>query len=154
MPPKLLMLTLSMGTPMPSSRSGNHITQLKSVLRDSPTPIGGGSVSEKGRQTFEGNAYDLVKHSAPVPKKIYGAPWDENVEVFWANHYFKPADEETPGDFNGWLKASRPNSYIYGGKVKPGTTKEGSNTNKHARDDVESYLSSQGGYSLGLVLLE
>lgn len=56
-----------------------------------PRPIGGGSVSEKGRQTFEGNAYNLIKHSAPVPKKVYGAPWDENVEEFWANHYFKPA---------------------------------------------------------------
>ena len=89
-----------------------------------------GQYMNKQRKTLEGNAYDLIKDPAPVPKKIYGAPWDENVEDFWANHYFKAADEKTPGDKDGWLKASKANSYTYGGKVKPGIVKEGSNAQK------------------------
>ena len=38
---------------------------------------------------------------------------------------------------DGWLKASRSNSYTYGGKVKPGVVKEGSNTHQQARKDVK-----------------
>lgn len=93
-----------------------------------------GEYLNKGRRTLDANAYDLVKEQGTSAlKKVYGGPWDHNIEEFWANHYSKE---------DGWLAVSRANSYVYGGEVKPGVIKEGHKL-AAAREDVEKYLVSQ-----------
>ena len=63
------------------------------------------------------HGYDPVKppEDIPVSQKTYEASWQPNVEYFWANHYFSKANGKT-----GQLAVSRPNTYVYGGKVKYG----------------------------------
>lgn len=62
-----------------------------------------------------GHGYDLIKPPEDIPgsQKTYGAPWEPNAEYFWANHYFSKANGKT-----GQLAVSRPNIYVYGGKVE------------------------------------
>ena len=97
-------------------------------------------LNEGACKTLEAHAYDLAKEqNTPTLKKIYGGPWDHNVEEFWADHYFKEKDDNVPGDKDGWARVSKANSYVYGGKVKPGVIKEGNRLAK-ARDDVQNYL--------------
>ena len=100
-----------------------------------------GEYMTRGRRTLDAYAYDLVKEQTTPLKRIYGGPWDNNVEEFWANHYHKK-DDNDPEDEGGWLKVSKPNSYVYSGKIKPGVIKEGHRLIK-ARDDVQNYLISQ-----------
>lgn len=108
----------------------------------------------KQRKTLDGNAYNLLKDPDTTPEKIYGAPCDENVEDLQVDQNFKATNEKISGDKDGWLKASRANSYTYGGKVKPGVVQEESNIHQQVRKYVKNYLSNQGEYSLESVLLE
>lgn len=103
-----------------------------------------GEYLNKGaRKTLDAYAYDLVKEqNTPTLQKIYGGPWDHNVEEFWADHYFKPKDDKVHDDKDGWVRVSKPNSYVYGGRVKPGVIKEGNRLAK-ARNDVQEYLIAQ-----------
>lgn len=95
----------------------------------------------KEEKAFNGYAYDLVKpaENMPIAQKIYRCPWEPNVERFGANHYYKEAKLEVPGDKNGWLSVSRANTYANGGKVKSEIL-EGQKTEK----DVLRYLKDQG----------
>lgn len=88
---------------------------------------------------FVGHGYDLTKppEDIPIYKKVYGAPWKPYVEYFWADHYFSESKNYIPGDKNGWLRVSRPNTYVYGGKVR-------SELCRRPGRDLLEYLKGQG----------
>ena len=66
-------------------------------------------------EVFMGHGYYLIKPAEDMPgsQKTYRASWEPNAEYFWANHYFSKANGMT-----GQLAVSRPNTYVYGGKVE------------------------------------
>lgn len=91
------------------------------------------------RKSFVGHGYDLTKppEDIPIYKEVYGAPWKPYVEYFWADHYFSESKNYIPCDKNGWLRVSRPNTYVYGGEVR-------SELCQRPGGDLLEYLKGQG----------